>query len=149
MTTPPDPDTPAAPDRPAPAAAAAAAAEDDTRPRHPILRLVSIAVGVVLVIVGLITWPMPIPVGFILTTLGLFLLARDSEMARNAIRRARERWPALDRAICRVAARLPHSAQKVIRSTAPKETLCRLEAGHDDKASALGPGEPARDSAQP
>lgn len=145
MTTPHDPDTLAAPDRSPPPAAA----EDDTRPRHPILRLVSIVVGVVLVIVGLITWPMPIPVGFILTSVGLFLLARDSVIARNAIRRARGRWPALDRMICRVAARLPHSVRGVIRSTAPEETLRRLEAGQGETASAPpGAGEPARDSAQ-
>jgi hypothetical protein len=144
MTSPPDLDPPAVPDRSAPDAAA-----DHARPRHPILRLVSIAAGVVLVIVGLITWPMPIPVGFILTALGVFLLARDSVIARNAIRRARERWPALDRTICRVAARLPHSARRVIRSTAPEETLRRLEAGHDGAAAPPGTREPARDSAPP
>ncbi|WP_092785655.1 PGPGW domain-containing protein [Rhodospira trueperi] len=145
MTTPSDPDTSPAPDRPAPGAAA-----DHARPRHPILRLVSITAGVVLVIVGLITWPMPIPVGFILTALGVFLLARDSVIARNAIRRSRERWPALDRTICRVAAHLPHSARGVIRSTAPEETLRRLEADQGETASAPGArGEPARDSAQP
>ena len=103
--TPPDP---AAPPHPA-----------NRRRRHPIARLVSVSAGWVLLVVGVITTPTPVPIGLVLVAVALFLLARDSHIARRGIRALRRRYPAVDRSLTQVSPRLPRTMRTVLRRTAP------------------------------
>lgn len=60
------------------------------------------AVGWVLFIVGAILAPTPIPFGLIMVAIGLYLLAKDSVVARRMIRSVRRRIPALTAALDRL-----------------------------------------------
>lgn len=109
-----DPDPPAADGADSPDSA-----DGPPKRRHPLRRAAGIGGGLVLLVVGLITWPMPIPVGLILIAFGLVLLAQESQVARTAIRWTRTRLPALDRAMHRAAPRLPSPLRAVIHLTTP------------------------------
>jgi len=113
-----------------------------------------------LLVAGLITWPMPIPVGLILIALGLVLLAQESHAARSAIRWTRTRLPALDRAMQKAAPRLPSPLRAVIDQTTPdqgrdpgRDRTWDSAADADDRDPARPPygggpgGEPAPESA--
>ncbi len=89
------------------------------RRRRPIARLAGAIAGWVLLIVGIITTPTPIPIGLVLVAFGLFLLARDSRMARRGIRALRSRFATLDNSLSRLSSRLPRAVRTVIRRTAP------------------------------
>ncbi|WP_170294755.1 PGPGW domain-containing protein [Roseospira navarrensis] len=92
---------------------------DDPAPRHPVRRAINIAVGSVLLVVGIIIAPTPIPIGLFLIAIGLFILTRDSERAREAVRWVRRRVGALDRGLRKVEPRLPRGIARVIHVTDP------------------------------
>lgn len=91
----------------------------DPAPRHPVRRAINIAVGSVLLVLGIIIAPTPIPIGVFLIAIGLFILTRDSERAREAVRWTRRRIGALDRGLRKVEPRLPRAVARVIHVTDP------------------------------
>lgn len=102
------------------------------RRRHPVARMVSVSAGWVLLVVGIIITPTPVPIGLMLVAVAVFLLARDSHLARRGIRALRRRYPAVDRSLTQVSPRLPRTMRTVLRRTAPLAS--RLAA----RAAALG-----------
>jgi len=119
-------------------------ADGQPKRRHPVHRAARVGGGLVLLVVGLITWPMPIPVGLLLIALGLVLLAQDSHVARSAIRWTRTRLPALDRAMHRAAARVPGSVRAVIHLTTPDQGLAPDHNGNRGDAADTNDRDPAR-----
>lgn len=115
------------------------------RRRHPVVRLVSVAAGWVLLVVGVITTPTPVPIGLVLVAIGIFLLARDSHMARKGIRSLRKRFPALDRGLCSISHRLPRTVRAVIRRTAPLAT--RRHMPREPRPAATRPAASDREAA--
>lgn len=68
-------------------------------------RTVSLALGWVLVGLGIVGLFLPLLQGVLLIAAGLLLLSRNSETARGWIERLRRRWPRLDRALRRLQRR--------------------------------------------
>lgn len=75
--------------------------------------------GWVLLVVGAIITPTPIPIGIFVMAFAVYLLARDSLAVRNAIRRARRGWPAFCRALEGIKHRLPSGVRQSIDITHP------------------------------
>lgn len=109
------------------------------RRRSPVARMVRVCIGLLVLLVGIVTAPTPIPIGVILIAIGLYMLARESLTARAAIRWARRRLPSLDRGLCHVAPRLPRAIRVIIRRTAP--VTSRRQIGPDE-SPARGPTPP-------
>jgi|GEM_PF-1852676 len=82
-------------------------------------RLVRLGSGAVLLPVGIVLGISPIPVGFILIPLSLYLLAGESETARRGIRWVRHHIPPLNRSMLAVAHHLPERVMQMIHDTAP------------------------------
>jgi hypothetical protein len=72
--------------------------------------------GAVLIVVGIILTPTPIPFGLILLTIGFALLAPYIPAFQRLVRHMRGKWPKLDEQLRRWRDRLP----PVIRSTIDK-----------------------------
>lgn len=87
--------------------------------RRLLARLGRLSAGWVLLVVGLITAPTPLPIGLPLIALALGLLARDSERVRRAVRWVRGRVGALDRGLRRIEPKLPRPVVWVLHATDP------------------------------
>ncbi len=85
----------------------------------PILRVVRLTIGSLLLVVGVVVWIMPIPLGFLIVAGALYLLASESETVRTSIRGVRRRLPALDKGMRGMAHRLPRGVMHMIRDTDP------------------------------
>lgn len=70
-------------------------ASRDTRGRAK--RIATLALGGLLVLVGITGLVLPFLQGFLLVLAGLYLLSRESEAARSLLGRIRRRFPELDR----------------------------------------------------
>ena len=81
--------------------------------RHPVSRIVQLALGVLLIIGAGIVGPLPGPGGIFLFAGGLILILRNSLWARRKFARAKRRWPRtgalLDRAMRRPSALRRHA----------------------------------------
>ncbi len=76
-------------------------------------------VGSILIIVGLIVLPLPIPFGLIMVTLGVTLLAPYIPAFQRLVRAIRRKWPEIDRSLLRYRHRLPAVIRKTIDKTHP------------------------------
>lgn len=72
--------------------------------RGPILRALRVGLGATLVVVGAVVTPTPIPVGLLMLSTGLVILARDIPGLRGRILAACRRWPALEQLVKRMLA---------------------------------------------
>ena len=63
------------------------------------LKLLLIPLGATLLLVGLISYPTPLPGSSIVTATGLAILIASSEFFRERVRSGRERWQRLDRGL--------------------------------------------------
>lgn len=84
-----------------------------------ILALTHKVVGSIMLLFGLVLFPLPIPVGLILIALGLAFLAPYIAPARAVIRTLRRRTPALDRVMRQHAHRCPPVIRTTIERTEP------------------------------
>ncbi|MFQ5562893.1 MAG: PGPGW domain-containing protein [Parvularculaceae bacterium] len=76
-------------------------------------------IGSVLVVSGAILTPTPAPIGLIMLTIGLALLAPYMPPVRQAIRAIRRKWPNIDRSLRRHRHRFPPVIRKTIDRTHP------------------------------
>jgi hypothetical protein len=76
-------------------------------------------VGGVLVVGGAILAPTPIPVGLLMLTTGLVLLAPYSPQVQRVVRASRRKWPKVDAALARSRARMPDFVKAAIDKTTP------------------------------
>ena len=82
----------------------------------PILHQAS---GGILIIVGLIVLPLPIPLGLIMITIGCALLAPYVPAVQRLVRRIRTKWPLVDAALLRHRHRMPEVIKSTIDKTHP------------------------------
>ena len=82
----------------------------------PILHQV---IGVVLVVVGLIVLPLPLPFGLIMLTVGFALLAPYIPLVQRIIKTMRTKWPDLNRTLLRYREKFPPVIKKTIDKTHP------------------------------
>lgn len=110
----PDPHpTPVAPRHPS-------SGKDGRRRRSgPVLRVVRLTIGSLLLVVGVVVWILPVPLGFLIVAGALYLLASESETVRAGIRGVRRRLPMLDKGMRAIAHRLPRGVMHMIRDTDP------------------------------
>lgn len=75
--------------------------------------------GSVLVVFGIVLFPMPIPVGLIMIALGLLLLAPYFKPVQIMVRKLRCRFEAVDRFLRKIKRRCPPVLRTAIEKTAP------------------------------
>lgn len=78
--------------------------------------------GGVLVVVGIILTPTPIPFGLILLTIGLTLLAPYMPPIQALVRKIRRKWPKVDQSLRRYRDRMPDVVRQTIDKTHPDLT---------------------------
>jgi len=83
------------------------------------LPIVHQLIGGVLVVVGAILTPTPIPIGLIMLTIGLALLAPYMPPVQRAVRFVRRKWPHVDASLLRHRHRFPPVIQSTIDKTHP------------------------------
>lgn len=84
-----------------------------------LLTLLHKVTGGVLVIFGLVLFPMPIPVGLIMIAIGLLLLAPYFKPVQNVVRMLRRKSPTVDNALIKFKRRCPPVIRSAIEKTAP------------------------------
>ncbi len=72
-------------------------------------------VAILMVLVGLVTFLLPIPFGIVLLLMGVAMLMMVSPPVRRWFHRLRDRYPSLDRHLSRLEPHLPVSLQKILR----------------------------------
>ncbi|WOI52846.1 PGPGW domain-containing protein [Parvularcula sp. LCG005] len=75
--------------------------------------------GSLLVVSGLVMFPLPIPVGLIMIAFGLAMLAPYFPPVQAFVRFLRRKFPAFDRAMVRFKHRCPRVVQTTIEKTCP------------------------------
>lgn len=84
-----------------------------------LLTLLHKIVGSVLVLFGMVLFPMPIPVGLVMIAFGLLMLAPHFHPVQRVVRSLRRRSVAVDRALLKVKQRCPAVIRSAIEKTAP------------------------------
>ncbi len=77
--------------------------------------IVLLVFAVLLVLLGLVTFLLPIPFGIVLLLFGIAMLMMVSPPVRRWFHRQREAYPSLDRRLSRVEPHLPVFVQKILR----------------------------------
>jgi len=81
--------------------------------------LVRLTVGWLLIGVGTVILPTPVPVGLVMVIVGLALVAPRSRTLQDWLRRRRAAYPAFSRRLAAMAPRLPRAARRVLEITDP------------------------------
>jgi hypothetical protein len=95
----------------------------------------SVAFGWVLIAIGLVVFPLPIPLGLIMILAGLALVAKDSVAMQDWIRKLRRDNPRANAKIKAVRPRLPNFLGRVIDMTDPDDPD-QTGTGKDDSMDA-------------
>lgn len=77
--------------------------------------------GIVLIAVGLVVLPLPLPFGLIMITLGCALLAPYVPYVQRLIKKMRRKWPAMNAQLLKYRDRLPPVIRKTIDKTHPDD----------------------------
>lgn len=86
------------------------------------MRIIQIAIGSVLVLLGLISWLTPFPGGTALIAIGLTLLICASETAARAVKKSRSKIPVLDKGMIWIEEHVPAKLADALRRTRPSST---------------------------
>jgi hypothetical protein len=100
-------------------------------------RTISLALGWVLVALGVVGLFLPLLQGLLLIAAGLLVLSRNSEHARGWIGRFRRRWPRLDCALRRLQRR-----RRADRGAGPGEETPARGAGYSETTAGTNTGSP-------
>lgn len=84
-----------------------------------VLALIHKLTGSVLVLFGIVLFPLPIPVGLIMIALGLAMLAPYFKPIQNLVRYIRKKSPLVDRNMVRFKHRCPRVIRMTIEKTNP------------------------------
>lgn len=76
--------------------------------------------GASLVVLGMLSAPTPVPIGFVLFAAGLYLMARGSKRARRSVTLLRRHVPPLSHGLNRVKHRLPSRLRLFIERSDPE-----------------------------
>ncbi len=71
------------------------------------IRFLSVVLGAVLCVIGVILTPLPIPLGLPLVAVGLAVLISSSQLVRDWVRERRTKNPGLEHMVVGVERRLP------------------------------------------
>lgn len=82
-------------------------------------RIVLLILAVVLIFVGLVVLPLPIPFGAAMILTGLTILIASNDTAAGWIRKWREQNPRMNQRILALESRLPDKLGKILRRTTP------------------------------
>jgi hypothetical protein len=77
--------------------------------------IVLLAIAILMVLVGLVTFLLPIPFGIVLLLMGVAMLMMVSPPVRRWFHRLRDRYPVLDRHLTNVEPHLPVTLRKILR----------------------------------
>lgn len=77
--------------------------------------------GASLMVLGILTVPTPVPIGFVLFAIGLYLVARGSKWARRSVKHVRRRVPPFSRGLNRLKHRMPDHLRAFIEHSDPGE----------------------------
>lgn len=75
--------------------------------------------GTILILVGLIVLPLPIPLGLIMMTIGFALLAPYVPFFQRIVIKMRRKWPNIDATLLKYRDRLPPIMRRTIDKTHP------------------------------
>ncbi len=75
--------------------------------------------GSVLVVAGLVLFPMPIPIGAIMIAIGLLFLAPYFKPIQKLVRSMRQRFEPVNKAMLSIKTKCPPVIRKAIEKTAP------------------------------
>ncbi|PCI32903.1 MAG: hypothetical protein COB54_05815 [Alphaproteobacteria bacterium] len=89
-------------------------------------RPIKLAVGWLLVLIGLITAPLPLPLGQLVTLVGLSLLISESYAVRMFTRKLRRNYPMLNGMMDRVRPYMPAFLKSTIDETDPRHLNCGM-----------------------
>lgn len=84
-------------------------------------RVTLVGSGASLMVLGVLSVPTPVPIGFVLFAMGLYLIARASKRARHSVKGLRRRVPPFSRGLNRVAHRMPKRLRVFIERSDPGE----------------------------
>jgi hypothetical protein len=84
-------------------------------------RFALVGSGVSMMVLGIVTVPTPVPIGFVFFAVGLYLVARGSKRARRSVKYLRRHVPPLSRGLNRIKSRLPVRFQDFIEQSDPGE----------------------------
>jgi len=88
--------------------------------RPPLKRAMKLVIGWLFFLVGLITAPLPIPLGQLVALIGLSLLISESRMMRKFTQKIRRNYPRLDQMMEKVKPYLPAFLKNTIDETHPR-----------------------------
>jgi hypothetical protein len=83
------------------------------------VRLISIVAGITLIVVGLIVFPMPIPLGAIMIVTGLVLAVSASSTVAGMVRSFRTRYRGANLVIQKIENQLPERWRKALQRSDP------------------------------
>lgn len=78
--------------------------------------------GTVLILVGLVVLPLPIPLGLIMITVGFALLAPYVPFFQRVVEKMRRKWPNIDATLLKYRDKMPPIIQRTIDKTHPNRT---------------------------
>ncbi len=84
-----------------------------------IKRPLKLIIGWIMLIVGIITAPIPIPIGQIVALIGLSILVSESHWVKTNMQKLRRRLPIIGRQLMRMHPYMPRFLKKVIEETDP------------------------------
>ena len=84
-----------------------------------IKRPLKLLIGWIMLIVGIITAPIPIPIGQIVALIGLSILVSESHWVKTKMQKLRRRLPIVGRQLMRLHPYMPRFLKKVIDETDP------------------------------
>lgn len=84
-------------------------------------RLFLLTFAVIFLILGIISVPTPLPIGFIFFAIGIALLVMSSLTVRRMLQKARTRYPRFNRQLLKIGPYLPHSLRQALNVSAPRD----------------------------
>jgi len=91
------------------------------RRRKVVLRRVGfVGSGASLMLLGILSAPTPVPIGFVLFAMGLYMMARGSKTARRSIKHLRRRMPLFSRGLNQAKHRMPAPMRDFIEKSDPE-----------------------------
>ena len=84
-----------------------------------IQRPIKLIIGWTMLIIGIITAPIPIPIGQIVALIGLSILVSESQWVKTKMQQLRRRLPIIGRQLMRMHPYMPRFLKKVIDDTDP------------------------------
>lgn len=84
-----------------------------------IKRPLKLIIGWIMLIVGIITAPIPIPIGQIVALIGLSILVSESHWVKTNMQKLRRHLPIIGRQLMRMHPYMPRFLKKVIEETDP------------------------------